>query len=65
MGGDRGVPGAQRGTLAPRISAMHFWTKRDGPVRSSEVRPSSVRTLESEPEYLQFSQRDRDAANKD
>lgn len=22
---------------------MHFWTKRDGPVRSSEVRPSSVR----------------------
>lgn len=44
---------------------MHFWTKRDGPVRSSEVRPSSVRTLESEPEYLQFSQRDRDAASKD
>lgn len=44
---------------------MHFRTKRDRPVRSSEVRPSSVRTLESEPEYLQFSQRDRDAANKD
>lgn len=49
----------------PRMNAMHFWTKRDEPVQSSEVRPSSFRTLESEPEYLQFSQRDKDAANKD